>query len=133
MRFRAEHDDTCVRDEYDLLCLGYDPWNARQLVEEQLRDSDGIVTEPIRQGYKSLSGPCKEFERMVASRSIMHGNNPVLNWMVRHCIVDEDPAGNIKPNKKKSRHKIDGIASAVMALAVLQTRGQVWSVDEIGL
>jgi len=89
--------------------------NAQKLVEEELFNYDGIKVEEVRQGFASLNGPSKEFERMVAGRLINHAANPVATWMARHCVVDTDPAGNIKPNKKKSRHKIDGILTAVMA------------------
>jgi phage terminase large subunit-like protein len=68
-----------------------------------------------RQGYASMNTPCKEFERRLIAGKIRHGNNPVLNWMAGHCVVDEDPAGNIKPNKEKSRHKIDGLVAVAMA------------------
>ena len=31
-------------------------------------------------------------------------------------VVSTDPAGNVKPNKAKSREKIDGIVAGIMAL-----------------
>ena len=34
-----------------------------------------------------------------------------------NVIVDQDAASNIKPNKKKSTEKIDGVVALVMGLA----------------
>ena len=34
-----------------------------------------------------------------------------------NVIVDQDVAGNIKPNKKKSTEKIDGVVALIMGLA----------------
>jgi phage terminase large subunit-like protein len=98
--------------------IGYDPYNATKLVTE-LNGQDGIPMTEFRQGYLSMNQPSKEFERRVVARTIRHGNNPVVNWMAGHCVVESDASGNIKPSKKKSRHKIDGIVGAVMATGVL--------------
>jgi len=107
-------DGSGLRDKYRIEEIAYDPWNATQLVED-LEQHDGHACVEHRQGYISMNTPCKEFERRIADCELRHGNNPVAKWMISHCIVDQDPAGNIKPNKKKSKHKIDGIVAAVMA------------------
>lgn len=36
--------------------------------------------------------------------------------MVDNIHVQEDPAGNIKPEKQKSTEKIDGVIATIMAL-----------------
>jgi phage terminase large subunit-like protein len=50
------------------------------------------------------------------SHKIAHGNNPVLNWMADNVVAVLDAAGNIKPDKEKSREKIDGIVALIMGL-----------------
>ncbi|MDK8613307.1 terminase large subunit [Corynebacterium pseudodiphtheriticum] len=40
----------------------------------------------------------------------------MLGWMVDNIHVQEDPAGNIKPEKQKSTEKIDGVIATIMAL-----------------
>lgn len=42
--------------------------------------------------------------------------HPVLRWMADNMVVSMDAAGNVKPNKEKSREKIDGMVSLIMAL-----------------
>ncbi len=53
----------------------------------------------------------------VLGGKVRHGGHPILRWMAAHTFVREDAAGNIKPDKAKSRHRIDGIVASVMAVA----------------
>lgn len=108
-----------IASKYDLRVLAYDPWNSRELCEKQLFNEDGIKVAQHRQGYRSMSEPCKVFERMVLAGKINHGANPVAAWQAKNVVIDTDPAGNIKPNKDKSRSKIDGIVAAIMAVGVV--------------
>ena len=36
--------------------------------------------------------------------------------MVGNAVAEEDAAGNLKPSKKRSTDKIDGVVSTIMAL-----------------
>jgi len=118
------HPDRIV-GRYDVKAIGYDPWNAPQLCEKELYERDNVPMIEYRQGLVTMSGACKEFERLVETGRIRHGRNPVATWMSRHCVVYKDAAKNIKPHKTKSRQKIDGIVTAVMAtqLAVIREGG----------
>jgi phage terminase large subunit-like protein len=69
------------------------------------------------QGFISMSAPMKELERMAKGHQMLHGDNPVLNWMADNVVASLDAAGNIKPDKMKSKEKIDGITALVMAVA----------------
>ena len=63
-----------------------------------------------------LSPPTKEFYKLLLEGRIRHGGNPVLRWMASNVVVETDTAGNIKPSKKRSKEKIDGIVAGIMAL-----------------
>jgi phage terminase large subunit-like protein len=63
-----------------------------------------------------MSEPTKELEALVIGGKLRHGGNPILRWMAGHVTVETDPAGNIKPSKKRSKDRIDGIVATVMAL-----------------
>ena len=82
------------------------------------------------QGFASMNPPMKELERLVLSKKIRHGNNPVLTWMADNLVARMDPAGNIKPDKEKSREKIDGIVALIMALDLALRHPEVKSVYE---
>jgi phage terminase large subunit-like protein len=99
---------------FDIAELAYDPWNATQTALT-LADSELTMVE-FRQGYKSMSEPCKELEKLVVSKRLRHGDNPALTWMANNVAVTEDPSGNIKMAKDKSAEKIDGMVATAMAL-----------------
>ena len=40
----------------------------------------------------------------------------MLRWNASNVAVRQDPAGNIKPDKERSRERIDGISALVNAL-----------------
>jgi phage terminase large subunit-like protein len=95
--------------------IAYDPWNAPHIVT-RLSD-EGIEMVPVRQGFVSLNYPSKELEKLLFARKLNHGGNPVLEWMAGNVATETDAAGNIKPSKKTSRERIDGIVATVMALS----------------
>jgi phage terminase large subunit-like protein len=99
--------------------LGYDPWNATDVVE--WAKARGLTCEPVQQTTTRLNGPSKELERRLGLRQFRHGGHPVLRWMADNVQVFTDTSGNIKPDRKKSQEKIDGIAALVDALAAQQS------------
>lgn len=112
-----------IRDEvvdvvspYELHSIHADPWNATQLITE-LREADGLPMKEIRQGFLSLSAPCKQLLRLVMGGRIRHGGHPVLRWNAHNAVAEQDAADNVKLSKRKSRKKIDGLAAAVNAVA----------------
>ncbi|GAC28584.1 hypothetical protein GPAL_1721 [Glaciecola pallidula DSM 14239 = ACAM 615] len=49
----------------------------------------------------------------MASKRIIHDNNPVMNWAISNMVIDIDAAGNVKPNKKKVPNKIDPVVASL--------------------
>lgn len=94
--------------------IAYDPWNATQLSLQLERD--GMVMVPCRQGYPTMSDPSKRFEALVLGGKLRHGDNPVLRWQVNNVAIQGGDGGAIRPSKKRSQDKIDGIVAIIMAL-----------------
>ena len=63
-----------------------------------------------------LPGNRAPFERLAVAGRLRHGGHPVLGWNVNNLAITQDPAGNIKPDKQRSREKIDGAVAAIMAI-----------------
>lgn len=99
---------------YNIREVAYDRWGAVQLTQEL--EAQGMTIVPFGQGYASMSSPTKELLNLVLKKQLHHGKNPVLRWMADNVSVKQDPAGNIKPDKQKSREKIDGIVATIMGL-----------------
>ncbi len=100
-------------DLYLIKEIAFDRWGASQI--SQTLTKMGLTLVGFGQGYVSMSPPTKEVERLVRQGRIRHGNHPVLRWMADNVMVTTDAAGNIKPDKQKSRQKIDGIVAGIMA------------------
>ncbi len=101
--------------KFDVQEVNVDPWNALQLSTELA--SDGFRVVKIPQTVAHISSPSKELERRVARVQLRHGNNPVLTWCASNATVRSDASGNIKPDKSRSKEKIDPITALVNGLA----------------
>lgn len=102
-------------ETYDLKQIGFDRYGSAKITND-IQKEDIAELVGIGQGFISMSAPMKELERMLLAGDLAHGNNPVLTWMADNVVASTDPAGNIKPDKSKSREKIDGIVALIMAL-----------------
>lgn len=94
--------------------VSYDPFNSSQLVVE-LQD-EGLEMVQFRQGFLTMNPACKELEIKQAKQQFRYQANPVLEWMADNVVIEKDAVNNIKPSKKKSIEKIDGIVAQIMAL-----------------
>jgi phage terminase large subunit-like protein len=94
--------------------IAYDPWNATHIAL-RLQDEGAKMIE-FRQGFRSMAAPTRELEKLIVSRTLAHGGNPVTRWMASNVAVSQDPAGNLKPAKDKSTERIDGIVALIMAI-----------------
>lgn len=115
-------------DTFDIDQIAFDRWGAARVV--QVLEAKGATMVQFGQGYASMNPPMKELERLVLSKKIYHGNNPVLTWMADNLVARMDPAGNIKPDKEKSREKIDGMVALIMAIDLALRHPEVKSVYE---
>ena len=109
-----------VRGMYRVEAIGYDRWNATDLVN-RLTEDDGAPMETLGQGFAGMSAPTKELQRLVlastAERSLYrHGGNKAMRWQLDNFAVALDPAGNVKPDKAKAGDKIDGVVAGIIAL-----------------
>jgi phage terminase large subunit-like protein len=94
--------------------IAYDPWNATHIAL-RLQDEGATMVE-FRQGFRSMSAPTRELEKLIVSAKLAHGGNPVTRWMAANVAVAQDPAGNLKPAKDKSTERIDGVVAIIMAI-----------------
>lgn len=99
---------------YNIKEIAADRWNATQLITDL--EGDGFTVVPIGMGFKDMSPPMKELYKLLLEGKFIHGGNPVLRWMAGNVVAEIDAAENIKPSKKKSTEKIDGIVAWIMAL-----------------
>jgi phage terminase large subunit-like protein len=111
---RIRQDIVALGERYNIQEIAVDRWGSQQ-IQNQL-SGDGFDVVPFGQGYASMSAPTKELEKLIIGGTLRHNNNSVLKWMAGNVTVELDAAGNIKPSKKRSTEKIDGITALVMAI-----------------
>ena len=103
-----------LHEIYNIKEIAADRWNATQLITDL--EGDGFTVVPMGMGFKDMSPPMKELYKLILEGQFIHGGNPVLRWMAGNVVAEIDAAENIKPSKKKSTEKIDGIVAWIMAL-----------------
>lgn len=104
---------------YTVREVGIDRWNSAQLTTHLM--DEGLECVGFGQGFRDMSGPAKELERMVGTGELQHFGNPVLRWQAECVSVATDPAENIKPvkpDRSVSPGRIDGIVAAIMAIGL---------------
>jgi phage terminase large subunit-like protein len=106
-------------EEVDIVQLAIDRWNATATATQLM--GDGIDVVQFGQGFASMAAPTKEFERLVLGRALAHGGNPVARWMAQCVSFIADGADNVKPvkpDRRRTPKRIDGIVAGIMALGV---------------
>ena len=102
---------------FDIVQLGYDPWNAPQTIQHLI--DGGLECVPVRQGYQTMSPTMGELMRMIRMQKLNTGGHPVARWNADSLDVVSDTAGNIKPAKperKNAGRRIDLIVALLHAL-----------------
>jgi phage terminase large subunit-like protein len=131
-----------LTQSYNVLGLAYDRYAIRDLLrvfdeldfatwEDKGSDNhtgSGLRIVPWGQGYVSMGPAISALEREVVERTLVHGNNPALNWNIANAVVRTDPAGNRKLDKDKARFRIDG-AVALAMLCGLKSRDRKNIID----
>jgi phage terminase large subunit-like protein len=103
---------------YDLIAVAYDRWRIEEF--KKTCDEEGISL-PLKewgQGFKDMAPALDALEDAVIDRKLHHGGNPVLTWNVSNAVVDIDPTGARKLNKRRARARIDGLQALAMALGI---------------
>lgn len=106
-----------IREAFDLQEVAFDRWGSKYMVNRLTEQRFPLVEHG--QGFASMSAPMKEMEKLALQGRLQHGGNPVLAWAVGNVHRDEDPAGNIKPNKARSMGRIDPAVASIMAIGRL--------------
>lgn len=76
----------------------------------------GLDVESYGQGFRHMSSPTKLLESLTLQQKIRHGGNPVLSWMAGCVTVETNAFEDVRPVKKKSTGRIDGIVALIFAL-----------------
>lgn len=99
---------------FDLRTIVFDRHLAAQIAIQLC--GEGLDAAVMGQGFISMNGPAQTLETLVLDLKLDHGGHPVLHWCARNTAIETDAAGNIKPSKKVSTERIDGVVATVNGL-----------------
>ena len=99
---------------YDVVCFGYDPYNAKDFVERWTRENGPFGVEKVIQGVKTESVPLGELKKLSEDRRLLF-DEALMTFAMGNCITLEDTNGNRKLLKKRQDAKIDAVAAMMDA------------------
>jgi phage terminase large subunit-like protein len=102
--------------------IAVDPWNSAHL--QRLLSDDGFDVVQYPQGYAQMNPAVRELLRRLAIGGIAHRGHPVLRWNASNVAGETSSDGQmIRPSKKKSTERIDGVVAWLQAIGRGITRG----------
>lgn len=107
-------DNYIISKDYDVLCFGYDPYNAQEFVERWGRENGEFGVVKVIQGAKTESVPLGELKKLSEERMLLF-DEELMKFAMGNCIVIEDTNGNRKLHKKRYDQKIDNVAAMMDA------------------
>lgn len=99
---------------YDVRCIGYDPYNAKEFIERWARENSPFGIEKVPQGVKTETVPLGELKKMSEERMLLF-DEELMTFAMGNCITLEDTNGNRKLLKKRYEQKIDAVAAMMDA------------------
>ena len=107
-------DKHIIECDYDVRCLGFDPYNAREFIERWERENGSFGIEKVIQGAKTESVPLGELKNLSEQRMLLF-DEELMSYAMGNCITLEDTNGNRKLLKKRYEAKIDPVAAMLDA------------------
>ena len=104
MQVYEDLDDHIVRCGYDVRCLGYDPYNAKEFVERWQSENGPFGIEKVIQGAKTESVPLGELKKLSEERMLLF-DEELMTFAMGNCIASEDTNGNRKLLKMRRDRK----------------------------
>ena len=107
-------DEHIINSRYDVRCLGFDPYNAKEFVERWERGNGPFGIEKVIQGAKTETVPLGELKKLSEERMLLF-DEELMSYAMGNAITIEDTNGNRKLMKKRYDQKIDPVASMMDA------------------
>ena len=107
-------DNHIIQREYDVRCVGYDPYNAQAFIERWGNENGQFGIEKVIQGAKTESVPLGELKKLSEDRMLIF-DEELMSFTMGNCITIEDTNGNRKLYKKRYDQKIDAVAAMMDA------------------
>lgn len=114
MQVYEDVDNYIAECKYDVRCIGYDPYNAKEFIERWQTENGPFGIEKVIQGVKTESVPLGEIKKLAEQRLLLF-DQQLMEFAMGNSIVLEDTNGNRKLYKKRNEEKIDAVAALMDA------------------
>ena len=114
MQVYEDLDQHIIDRDYDVRCIGYDPYNAKDFIARWEGENGPFGIEKVIQGAKTESVPLGELKDLAEDRMLLF-DEQLMSFAMGNCITLEDTNGNRKLFKKRYEQKIDAVAAMMDA------------------
>lgn len=114
MEVYEDLDAFIERAQYDVRCLGFDPYNAKEFVERWERENGPFGIEKVIQGARTESVPLGELKILAEERALIF-DQELMSFAMGNAVTLEDTNGNRKLLKKRAEEKIDNVSAMMDA------------------
>ena len=95
MEVYEDLDKHIVENEYDVLCFGFDPYNAKEFVDRWEGENGPFGIEKVPQGARTETVPLGELKILSEERMLLF-DQELMKFAMGNCITLEDTNGNRK-------------------------------------
>lgn len=110
----ADLDREIEERGYDVMAMGYDPYNAKDFVAKWGVDRGEYGIEKVIQGARTESVPLGELKHLAETRALIF-DQEIVSFCLGNCITLEDTNGNRKLYKQRADQKIDAVSAMMDA------------------
>lgn len=107
-------DEHITQCEYDVCCVGYDPYNAADFMNRWTSENGPFGIQKVIQGVKTESVPLGELKKLAEDRKLLFDER-LMTYAMGNCITIEDTNGNRKLLKRRYENKIDNVSALMDA------------------
>ena len=100
--------------QYQVLCMGFDPYNSTEFIEQWQRDNGPFAIEKVAQGVRTESVPLGEI-KILAEQRLLIFYESLMSFTMGNAVTVEDNNGNRKLFKRRSDQKVDSVAALMDA------------------
>jgi phage terminase large subunit-like protein len=107
--------DKFINDSsYDIRCIGFDPYNAKEFITRWEQENGAYGLEKVIQGAKTESVPLGEIKTLSEERMLVF-DQELMSFGMGNAVTLEDTNGNRKLFKKRYDQKIDPVSALMDA------------------
>lgn len=114
MEVYEDLDQYILAQDFDVRCVGYDPYNAKEFVGRWIRENGEFGVEKVIQGARTESVPLGELKKLAEERMLIF-DQILMMFTMGHAVIQEDTNGNRKLHKKRSDEKVDNVSALLDA------------------